>query len=126
MAFLVRDAAGVDLMGSGTADEGVFLPEMSVGEVATVRFHFRNIFRAGHYGISLTLTRLPDTSGEMGITMDHVDAVAAFAVIADPGRVVHHKIYQQVRVEARVKRLGDAFDAPPGIPGRRRAAGDAL
>lgn len=102
VAFLIRDSAGVDLMGSGTADEGVFLPEIPVGEVATVRFHFRNILRSGHYGVSLTLTRLPDTVGEMGITLDHVDAIAAFAVIADPSRVVHHKIYQQVRVDAKL------------------------
>jgi lipopolysaccharide transport system ATP-binding protein len=101
VAFLVRDAAGVDLMGSGTADEGVFFPEIPAGQTTTVRFQFRNNFRAGHYGISMTLTRLPDTVGQMGITLDHVDAIAAFAVLADPARVVHHKFYQQVRIEAK-------------------------
>lgn len=105
VAFLVRDTAGVDLMGSGTADEGVFLPELAAGQVTTIRFRFRNNFRSGHYGISMTLTRLPDAVGQMGITMDHVDAVAAFAVLADPSRVVHHKFYQQVLVEARVNDL---------------------
>jgi lipopolysaccharide transport system ATP-binding protein len=101
VAFLVRDGSGVDLMGSGTADEGVFFPELAAGQTTTVRFRFNNILRSGHYGISMTLTRLPDTPGQMGITLDHVDAIAAFAVIADPARVVHHKIYQQVRIEAR-------------------------
>lgn len=103
VAFVVRDTAGVDLMGSGTADEGVFFPEIPAGETTTVRFHFRNIFRAGNYGVSVTLTRLPDAVGEMGITMDHVDAATAFGVIADTGRVVHHKIYHPVRVEAHAK-----------------------
>lgn len=102
IAFVVRDTAGVDLMGSGTADEGVFLPEIPAGQTTTVRFLFRNNFRSGNYGVSMTLTRLPDAVGEMGITMDHVDAVAAFAVLSDPTRVVHHKMYQPVRVEARM------------------------
>lgn len=102
IAFLVRDAAGVDLFGSGTADEGVFFPEIPAGQTTIVRFKFRNSLRSGSYGISMTLTRLPDRSGEMGITLDHVDAVATFAVLADPTRVVHHKVYQEVRVEARV------------------------
>jgi hypothetical protein len=100
VAFVVRDGAGVDLLGSGTADEGVFFPELAAGQTTTVRFHFRNILRSGHYGISMTLTRLPDTAGQIGLTLDHVDAVAAFAVIADPARAVHNKLYLPVRVEA--------------------------
>lgn len=101
-AFVVRDSAGIDLMGSGTADEGVTIPILKEGLTGTVRFRFQNNLRAGNYGISVTLTQLPDQHGMCGVTLDHVDGCIAFANIGEPRRAVHHKFYQPVTVECRM------------------------
>jgi hypothetical protein len=99
VAFVVRDSAGIDLMGSGTADEAVSIPAMKPGDTGIVRFRFQNNLRGGNYGISLTLTQLPDQHGMCGVTLDHVDGCVAFANIGEPSRQVHHKFYQPVTVE---------------------------
>jgi hypothetical protein len=101
-AFVVRDSAGIDLMGSSAADEGVPVPALRAGTSATVRFRFQNNLRGGNYGISLTLTQLPDQHGMCGVTLDHVDGCVAFANIGDPYRPVHNKFYQPVTVECDV------------------------
>ncbi|MBX3357824.1 MAG: ABC transporter ATP-binding protein [Phycisphaeraceae bacterium] len=99
VSFGVRDSAGVDLTGSGTTAEGVWLPPMRSGERFTVTFKFRNMLRSGNYGVFLTLTRIPETGSQFGLTLDHIDGAIAFQTLADPAKWVVHKFYQPVEVK---------------------------
>jgi lipopolysaccharide transport system ATP-binding protein len=114
VAFVVRDAAGVDLHGTSLADEHQRLPVMPKGSTAVVRFVFENRLRGGNYGISFTLTRLPEQVGENGITLDHVDGCVAFAVIPDIDRPVRHKVHIPVGVEFSVQ-PGVEVSVPPPV-----------
>ncbi|MBC7833595.1 MAG: ABC transporter ATP-binding protein [Phycisphaerales bacterium] len=96
--FHVRDAVGVDLFGTGTADEGTWFPKIESGTSTVVRFRFQNNLRVGTYGVTITLTRLPDRADVGGITLDHISAVAAFAVIGEPTRPVAYKFHEPVKV----------------------------
>jgi lipopolysaccharide transport system ATP-binding protein len=113
VAFVVRDVAGVDLLGSSIADEHQRLPALAAGDVTTVRFSFNNQLRGGNYGVSMTLTNLPESLGENGITLDHVDGCVAFGVIPDVDRPVRHKMHVPVRIGFEVVRAGQAVPAPP-------------
>jgi lipopolysaccharide transport system ATP-binding protein len=101
VSFGVRDAAGIDLMGSGTSAESTPLPSLAAGEQAKVSFSFDNCLRQGIYGVWITLTLMPNRAGDAGMTLDHLDGVVAFEVIADPRRWVMNKFHQpvQVRIE---------------------------
>lgn len=81
LVFMVRDKAGVDLFGSAVADEGTVIGPMREGERRRVRIGFENRLAAGPHGVMLTLTRRPDYKGEGLLTLDHMDAAAAFASV---------------------------------------------
>ncbi|HYE03289.1 MAG TPA: ABC transporter ATP-binding protein [Phycisphaerales bacterium] len=108
--FHVRDSVGVDLFGTGTADEQCWLPRLEAGAGAVVRFRFLNNLRSGAYGVTVTLTRLPDRADAGGITLDHISGAAAFQVIGEPMRPVMYKFHQPVEL---------SFEA---LPGPARAA----
>jgi len=96
--FAVRDSVGVDLFGTGTADERVHFPTLAAGSRTSVRFRFLNTLRGGSYGVSVTLSRLPENLDVGGVTLDHVTAVAGFTCIPDPMRMVHYKVYNPTEV----------------------------
>jgi len=102
VAFVVRDSAGVDLFGTSVADEHRGIPAIAPNGRVVVRFSFTNNLRGGNYGITLTLTRLGDTPGESGITLDNIDACATFRVISDQDRPVHYKMHCPVSVETKL------------------------
>ena len=113
--FHVRDSVGVDLFGTGTADEGVRFPELPAGSLTATRFRFRNNLRVGSYGVSVTLTKLPDRLGVGGITLDHVSGVAPFGVVADLQRPVMYKFHQPVSVEWESDALAAGAAAAPNV-----------
>jgi lipopolysaccharide transport system ATP-binding protein len=94
----VRDSVGVDLFGTGTADERVHFPPLAPGSRTSVRFRFLNTLRGGSYGVSVTLSRLPENLDVGGVTLDHVTGVAGFTCIPDPLRMVHYKVYNPTEV----------------------------
>ncbi len=102
LAFVVRDRAGIDLFGSAATDGGPCLPPMAAGTRARVRIRFPNKLRPGGYGLSLTLTRLAEEPGDGGITLDHLDACAAFESVARPGTQVRYKFHEPARFELEV------------------------
>lgn len=102
IAFLVRDSAGVDLLGTSIADEHQRVEPIGVGGTVTTRFSFICHLRGGNYGISLTLTRLPESVGEHGVTLDHIDGCMAFAVVPDLNRPVRHKVHEPIDVRTEV------------------------
>ncbi len=114
VAFVVRDTTGVDLFGSGTADEGKRFGVLRAGTVSTVRFSFVNSLRGGNYGVTMILTRLPERSGEVGVTLDNVDSCAAFRIVPSTTRSVHHKYYVPVSVEVGMATTG--VEEPPLPP----------
>src|SRR5262249_22234966 len=81
--FHIPHQVGVGRCGPGPADEGIRSPALAAGSLTRVRFRFTNTLRAGNYGVTVTLTRLPDILEAGGITLDHISAVAAFAVVGD-------------------------------------------
>ncbi len=98
LIFVVRDKAGVDIFGTTVMDEGTVIGAMKQGEKRRVRVSFVNTLAAGPHGIALTLTRRPDYKGEGLLTLDHMDAAAAFESV--PGkRKVRGKVSVGVRVE---------------------------
>ena len=102
VAFVVRDASGVDLMGTSVADEHQRVGLVEAGGTVTVRYSFLCHLRGGNYGLSFTLTHLPERVGEHGVTLDNVDGCAAFAVVPDLDRPVRHKVHQRVVVTTSV------------------------
>ncbi|MBC7773768.1 MAG: ABC transporter ATP-binding protein [Pyrinomonadaceae bacterium] len=110
VAFVIRDSAGVDLFGTGVADEYGRIPTIPASGRVVVKFSFVNNLRGGNYGVTLTLTRLGDQAGEFGITLDNLDACATFRVISIPTRPVHHKVHHAVNVETTV--LGPSDNSP--------------
>ncbi|MGE3109950.1 MAG: ABC transporter ATP-binding protein [Phycisphaerales bacterium] len=116
VAFLVRDAAGVDLIGTSVADEHRSIEPLDAGQSAVVRFSFPCHLRGGNYGLSITLTRLPERSGDHGVTLDNIDGCAAFAVVPDLDRPVRHKVHAPVRVDIDVHK-------PAATGGPRELAG---
>ena len=98
LVFVVRDKAGVDIFGSAVADEGTAIGAMLAGEKRRVRVSFVNTLAAGPHGVMLTLTRRPDYKGEGLLTLDHMDAAAAFESVGGK-RKVRGKVDVEVRVE---------------------------
>jgi lipopolysaccharide transport system ATP-binding protein len=97
LVFVVRDKAGVDVFGSTALDEGAKLEPMRAGERRTVRLSFVTPLAAGPHGLALSFTRRPDYRGEGLITLDHLDAAAAFEQVGGK-RVVRGKVHVAVRV----------------------------
>ena len=99
VSFLVRDATGVDLLGTTSFDEGVKVPALGVGDRATVRFTFTNVLRKGSFGVSLAVHRVSRSDYSDNVLFDKVDGCAAFAVAANPARPIHYKFHVPVKVE---------------------------
>jgi len=102
VGFTLRDQAGVDLFGATAVREGAKPPRLRTGEMAVVRFSFRNNLRPGPYGISLSVTRRPDELGDGLATLDHLDGCAAFTCVGDPRRKVRGKYHHAVQAECTV------------------------
>lgn len=100
LVFVIRDKAGVDIFGSAVADEGTAIGAMKAGEKRLVRVSFVNSLAAGPHGVMLTLTRRPDYKGEGLLTLDHMDAAAAFESVGGK-RNVRGKVDVAVKVEVK-------------------------
>jgi lipopolysaccharide transport system ATP-binding protein len=98
VSFLVRDATGVDLLGTTTFEERVALRPLRAGERGEVRLRFLNRLRAGSYGISVAINRVAHRDLTDNCLFDQIDGVAAFEVIGDPDRPVHYKFHEPVEV----------------------------
>lgn len=99
VSFLVRDMAGIDLMGTTTFDERCALPPLAAGEQVRVRFQFANCLREGNYGISLAINRVSQRDLSDNVLFDQVDGCAAFAVIPNPERPVYYKFHTPIQIE---------------------------
>ncbi|HVU65191.1 MAG TPA: ABC transporter ATP-binding protein [Phycisphaerales bacterium] len=98
LVFVVRDKAGVDIFGSTVIDEGAWIGPLKAGERRLIRLSFASPLAPGPHGLALTLMRRPDVRGEGVVTLDHMDAAAAFeSVGAD--RVVRGKLHIPVKAE---------------------------
>ncbi len=104
VAFTLRDQTGVDLFGATAVREGAKPPRLRTGELAVIRFSFRNNLRPGPYGISLSISRRPDELGDGLATLDNLEGCAAFTCIADPRRKVRGKLHLPVHAECTVIR----------------------
>lgn len=107
----VRDKSGVDLFGVSVNEELPKLKLLNVqpGAIVRVRFEFINRLRAGPHGVSVSLIRPPHRrigGGEGLVTLDHIDAAAAFQSLPRPGKVVRGKFQHDCRVEWRVLEAG--------------------
>ncbi len=81
-------------------DEGEKFGPMSPGERRLVRLTFVNPLAPGPHGLALTLTRRPDYKGEGLLTLDHMDAAAAFESLGGGvKRNVRGKVYVAVKAE---------------------------
>jgi len=98
VAFLVRDATGVDLLGTTTFEEEVHLPALAAGAADTVRIRFQNRLRPGSYGVSVAINRVSRRDLTDNVLFDQIDAVVAFEVIGDPRRPVHYKFHEPVEI----------------------------
>ena len=106
MLMLVRDRAGVNLFGATLWDCTRTTLCLRAGEHTTIRFAFENQLAIGAHGVNLTLTRRPDLKGEGLITLDHIDAAAAFRSLAaellpppGPSGIVRGKLFVPVSAQ---------------------------
>ncbi len=104
VVFTLRDQMGVDLFGATAVRDGARPPRMRAGELAVVRFSFRNRLRSGPYGVSLAVTRRPDDAGDGLATLDNLDGCAAFQSLGDPRRKIRGKLRYPVQAECTVIR----------------------
>ena len=102
-SFLVRDRAGVDLIGTTSHHYGYTVSRPPVGQVIAFTFTFRNVLREGHYSIAAAVNRLrePDNP-RSGLTIHQLDNVAGYRSSGLPDLDVYHRVYVpvEVRVEA--------------------------
>ena len=98
VSFVVRDAVGVDLMGTTTFDERAPLPVLGAGEAATIELEFECRLRRGPFGVSAAVHRVRERDYSDNLLLDQVDGSAAFRVIRDVDRPVHYKFHQPVNV----------------------------
>ncbi len=98
VSFLVRDAVGVDLMGTTTFDEHAVLPELAAGESATVEFEFPCLLRRGPFGLSVAVHRVRERDYSDNLLLDQIDGCGAFRVVRDVDRPVHYKFHQPVNI----------------------------
>src|SRR5690606_13191631 len=97
--FLIRDRSGLDMTGGAGSDYGVLVPPLKAGQRCTMRVTLPCPFRPGRYGVTLTLTRLESQPGEMGLTLDHVDACATFGLMPSPTAHVRYLSHQPASFE---------------------------
>ncbi len=103
-SFLVRDKAGVDLLGTASHVYGCSVDRPQVGGVVSFTFSFRNPLREGHYSISAAVNRLPDgAEPRSALTIHQLDNVAGYLSRGLPDMDVYHRVYtpMQVSVAAR-------------------------
>ena len=98
VSFLVRDATGVDLLGTTTFEEEAHLRPLAAGASDTVRLRFQNRLRPGSYGVSVAINRVSRRDLTDNVLFDQIDSVVAFEVIGDPRRPVHYKFHEPVEV----------------------------
>jgi lipopolysaccharide transport system ATP-binding protein len=98
LVFVIRDKAGVDVFGSTAIDEGAWIGPLKAGERRLIRLSFASPLAPGAHGLSLTLMRRPDVRGEGVVTLDHMDAAAAFESLG-ANRVVRGKVHIPVKAE---------------------------
>ena len=99
LSFLVRDATGVDLLGTTSFDEGVKFPALGEGDAATIRITFTNVLRKGSFGVSLAVHRVSRSDYSDNVLFDQVDGCAAFSVVPNPARPIHYKFHVPVKIE---------------------------
>jgi energy-coupling factor transporter ATP-binding protein EcfA2 len=114
----VRDKTGIELFGVSVNDErggeggggpGAGkgkLAGLKSGELVRVAFRFVNNLKAGPHGVTVTLTRPPDRLGDGLITLDHIDAAAAFVSLPQTEKLIRGKYHHPCRVEWSVVRSG--------------------
>ncbi len=102
VSFLVRDLAGVDLLGTTTFDEFVELPPVKTNGELAVEFSFKINLHPGNFGISVAVHHVSQRDYSDNILFDQIDAAATFVVLHDPNRPVHYKFHcpTQIRIEA--------------------------
>jgi lipopolysaccharide transport system ATP-binding protein len=98
VSFLVRDGTGIDLFGTTTFDEGIVLPPAEADQTHCVRFEFANPLRAGHYGISVAVTRTTRPDLTDNILFDQIDDAAAFESLSRQDRPVWYKVHVPVKI----------------------------
>jgi lipopolysaccharide transport system ATP-binding protein len=98
VSFLIRDATGIDLMGTTTFDERVELPALAAGQIGEMRFSFTNYLRSGSYGISVAINRVTQRDLSDNVLLDQIDAVTGFEVIGRPDRPVHYKFHIPIKI----------------------------
>ena len=99
LSFLVRDATGVDLLGTTSFDEGVKFPALGENDAATIRITFMNVLRKGSFGVSLAVHRVSRSDYSDNVLFDQVDGCAAFSVVPNPARPIHYKFHVPVKIE---------------------------
>ncbi len=110
----VRDKSGVDIFGASSNEEGPKITGIRSGEVLRVAFRFVNTLKAGPHGVSATLNCPPRRLGEGLVTLDHIDAAAAFASLARGEKLVRGKL--QVPVGVEWERVSAAPATMPATP----------
>jgi lipopolysaccharide transport system ATP-binding protein len=92
----IRDKAGVDLFGASANEERPEAKMLGIepGQTVRARFTFTNTLRAGPHGVCVTLVRPPDSLGAGIVTLDHIDAAAAFDSLprGEVGKLVRGKL----------------------------------
>ena len=98
VSFLIRDATGIDMLGTTTFDEHEMLPPLHAGDVLRVRFQVPNCLRPGSYGISVAVCRVSQRDYSDNVIFDQGDGVASFLVTENANRPVHYKVHQDITV----------------------------
>lgn len=99
VSFLVRDQTGVDLAGTTSFDQGLFLPPLARGQAAVARIRFANVFRAGHYGFCVAVNRMLQPDYSDNILFDQIDACEHFTSLSDSRHPIHYKFHMPVAFE---------------------------
>lgn len=118
----VRDKAGVDVFGVSANEEGPKITRVKAGRAMRVEFRFVNTLKTGPHGVTVSLTRPPDRLGEGLVTLDHIDAAAAFSSLAKGERLVRGKLQVPCEVKwgAVSDASGEAGTQPVGAADRER------
>jgi ABC-type polysaccharide/polyol phosphate transport system ATPase subunit len=99
-SFLVRDQAGVDLVGTTSHHYGYTVDRTRPGRLLVFSFAFRNVLRPGHYSISVAVNRLADPGRPAsGVTLHQFDNIAGYASTELPDLHVYHRVYVPVDVQ---------------------------
>ena len=101
VSFLVRDASGIDVMGTTTADERIRVGELAAGGRRRVRFSWRSRLRSGGYGVCIALLGRPANHEDdtPPLLLDQIDAAAWFAIPWQDDRPIHYKFHEDVAIE---------------------------